>query len=209
MTKYIIGSESFPSKKAVTKRCQDILGSGKIESKDNAFLLALFQRHPGYEIKVGSGIERIEIAKTPYGNRCFFIRRHDSSIVDISYLQCLTPVSHVQKVKSVFRDLIRYQIVEFKENNFTSGLTCPYTGELLTWDNCHVDHYDPTFDQIFMDFIECWNTDTFHIQVIDKSYGWALASHQGQIGIDWKGWHYQTAKLRLISVKANLSMAKK
>lgn len=100
-----IGNECFPTKTAVTARCQEILraypgqtgtGAGQPQEVTDpthvAFLTELVQRHPEAEEKIGSGIAafKVQVSPTGQGNtRCFWVIHPDGSATHFSFKSCL------------------------------------------------------------------------------------------------------------------------
>lgn len=75
-----------------------ILHSGKYRSgerlspeHEKIILERLLPYHPGYERKIGSGIDYITVGYHPEfeSSRCLFIVRKDGELVDFSYWKCI------------------------------------------------------------------------------------------------------------------------
>lgn len=203
-------------KKDLIKRCQEILHGYPVrtplpENEDVQFLLDLFKSHPHYELKRGSGINHIFIDFTKYANKCFNVTRLDGSVSDISFTQCISPSSQISDIKAACRSAIRAQIVRFRNDNVKYGVSkCPFTGEVLTPDNTHIDHYDKPFNVVFSEWyltkdpqalISGLNDTTIHGEM-------ELFFLDTEIAKDFLTYHNANTHLRAVSVKANLSILK-
>ena len=62
----------------------------KISAEDSPHLASLFERHPGYLTKIGSGISHFEVMPADYGTQCFCAVRFDGSKEGFSYIKCVT-----------------------------------------------------------------------------------------------------------------------
>jgi len=209
-----IREEEFKTKDALKKKIQtilyDYLEKEPLNESDFNFMLAVLNRHPSKEIKIGAGVKSIFVKTNPiYKNKGFYILRHDLTTTDFSFMQCLTRKTNVTKFKTACRLAIANDIVAFKLKNITNSNKCPVTGEYLTIKNSHVDHEHPQFEQIIRDFIK---TNNINIDEISLS-----GSVDGEIGQRIKDkdietkfikFHNNIAKLRIISAKANLQRKK-
>jgi hypothetical protein len=109
------------------------------------------------------------------------------------------------------RTAIRHQIVEYRNGRFSFGeVRCPYSNELLTAENCHVDHLPTaTFKQI----IQLWLT-TYSLTYDDVKISPSSDNSQGRTMSDptqiasWVAFHKHKAQLRILSKLANLSESK-
>jgi len=111
------------------------------------------------------------------------------------------------------RNAIMDQIIAFKKVRFSSGerITCPETGEELSWDNCHVDHCAPrTFDKLIDEWLESMAITLDSVEISpsrDSSFVRDLTNeYQRQ---SWRTFHDSRKELRLLSRYANLSIAKR
>lgn len=209
--KQIIGGQPCLTKEAVRAKCQRIMretNGGSIEDRYQfAFLCDLFGRHPHAEQKVGLGIDIIFVkAVTPYNTRAFHIRRHDGTVTDISYEQCIAPKTDTRTLYNALRIEVWEQVAAFRDRAFTGKFTilCPYTREMLFRNTCHVDHRPPqTFKVIADRWIELeGGPDRVRLRSGDGDLGSRLANVQ-QVG-RWQQYHRKKANLRVVSEQANL-----
>lgn len=154
----VVGDEQFASKAELKLRLQQMIRCGVrvIEGQEDAFLRALFDRHPSAGEKIGVGIARIRVARVrPFGTIGFEIERLDGSRVDISYKECLTPTGPAFWFSQACRRAVVAQKMATRDHAFTRAeIPCPVTGELFSRETCEVDHEPPwTFAVILAAFI--------------------------------------------------------
>lgn len=203
-------------KTEITKRCKSILHGYPVRSylpknDDFHFLINLFKSHPHYELKYGSGIKELFIDFTKYKNKCFNITRTDGTTTDISYVQCLSPSTEISDIKAACRSAIRSEIISFRNQNVDFGKTpCSFTGDILTPENTHIDHYDKTFNVLFSE----WYLSKDHAQLFaalnDTSAHGEMEIYFRDISVaeDFRIYHNANTNLRAVSIKANLSILK-
>ena len=219
MAIFRIGDRIFPSKKLAQERIRAILWGYQpetyLDAGDFALVRDLLNLHPSSEIKVGCGVKGIfiRINRFDYGSTPgFWIERLDGSITDFSYLECLKPSSHRQKVLRTLRELINDQILAFKQDYFQDRETaiCEFTGEVLRFNTSHVDHAYP---RTFLALVEEWR----HGHSLGFEQIAICGSEDGVMGdrlidpdleSDWQDYHRDNAMLRIVSVKANCGILK-
>jgi hypothetical protein len=126
------------------------LGHVIVEEKNK--LIEIFKNHPDWEQKRGVGGKYIFINKSDYGHRCFFIKRIDNTITDISFIKAINSKSEtdLSKIKKACRSAIVSEIIKFKKENVILGESrCEFSNEILTSENINIDHYDLTFIDMF------------------------------------------------------------
>lgn len=62
----------------------------QVVGEDEELLATLFQRHPDYAEKCGSGIKSFEVMPADYGTQCFCVIRLDGSREGFSYHTCIS-----------------------------------------------------------------------------------------------------------------------
>ena len=153
------------TKTEVKRICKELLNKYPIDrtlgyarisnSGEHMFLIDLFKNHPDWKQKRGCGIEFISIIETTWRNNCFQIHRIDGTTTDISYISCLTKKTPQRIFVEACRNAIRKEIHKFRCENVIYGVTtCEITGEILTKENTHIDHYDLTFREIVKSFYQ-------------------------------------------------------
>jgi hypothetical protein len=217
-TPIIIDGWTFTTKAAVREHCRNIVKSyldgALVSADDDLFLRALISRHPDADQKTGPGILGFTVATDPiwHKTRGFVLLRTDGTFTDFSYYQCIAAASPEKDIYSALRNAVSKQIIHFKRETFSTNrqILCPYTGILLSPDNCHVDHKAPkTFKRLVAQWLNDSQLSLADIQVTphaDNQYANDLADDSQSF--KWQDFHAVHAELRLISRKANLSLAK-
>ena len=215
MAVFKIGDRTFPSKKAAQERIRAILWGYQpetyLDAGDFALVRDLLDLHPSSEIKIGCGVKGIMVRRN-MGANCFWLERIDGSLTDFSYIECLKPLSHRQKVLRTLRELINDQILAFKQDYFQDRETaiCEFTGEVLRFNTSHVDHAYP---RTFLALVEEWR----HGHSLGFEQIAICGSEDGVMGdrlidpdleSDWQDYHRDNARLRIVSVKANCGILK-
>lgn len=200
------------NKKQKTQKCQDILYkynlNTPIEDDNLYFLISIFENHPNWDIKKGTGIKTITIIKTMYNNKCFQINRTDSTSTDISFTAAISKPSKISDIQRACRKAIRNEIVTFRYNNVVYGKsTCPYTNEVLTKDNTHIHHYDLSFKEMFDKWIENKNVDEI-FKLVNETEDNSFETYftDKEFENNFIQFHNSTCKLAVVSKKANLSI---
>lgn len=219
---YIVAEEIFPTKDALIQRCRTILeatpdGDSVIDESQH-FLMALFQSHDEWPQKAKGGVRDITTQRTSQGTRCFVLRKHDGSEIDISFPHAirlmpstrsanLVPLA-LRNFRNAARNAIQGQIFTFRDQNLPSCPSCPLTGEPLSRLNVAVDHIPPaTFDQLLFDFCGQHALNPLTINVGSKGGTVAILEDQNLLST-WQDYHACHAKLRLLSKVGNLRLAK-
>lgn len=163
----------------------------------------LLERHPEAREKIGLGVAELFTGPDAYGGRCFFVRRVDGSETDFSFLQCVDgEITHEAKVRKAARVAVAVSIQLWKQQAFAGSaeIFCPLSGELLSLTHSHVDHEDPTFDELFRTYFR----EPVSIVVVSQG---TLGARFADPDLEqrWLRFHDAKAKLRLLSPKANLA----
>lgn len=219
-----IGKQEFRSQKVALEYVRAILrknGAWSMitpENHDFSFMINLFERHPDFDYKRGCGISKFAVVRNPFVPKhlCVDIIREDGTRVDISFV---TAVSGKKKsLNSMWAGALRREVVEqvlfFREVNFVPGMACPLCGmKLLDIPDVHIDHVNPTFEQLVKEF-ECF-LRTAHIEIPteftkDGAHDpIRLCPKDVKIAQLWKRFHKTRAVLRIICRPCNLGIAKK
>ena len=98
-----VGELKFKTKKAAKNFFKAMLARYKdgedINEEDSSHLYSLIVRHPEESHKIGCGIEKFFRAKTEKWTSCFWLKRHDDSPTDFSYITCVD-----SKGKSIYQE---------------------------------------------------------------------------------------------------------
>jgi hypothetical protein len=180
-----------------------------VTGEDIEFLRWLLDRHPQAPEKIGQGVAGFSVQTTAMGTRCFFVHRVDGSSTDFSYHSCTTAPDHIALVRKAMRRAIADQIIEFKRaSEAQAPLVCAVTGDMLSWDNAHVDHAPP----VFIALADEWASRVGGYSAIklppaaDKQIGRSLILADAEL---WANFHQQNAHLRIDSRLANLSLLRR
>ena len=201
------------TKKDQTEYCRIILNKAKLNElltnhSDIQFLMDLFENHPEWEQKKGVGVSGIKVIMSPYKNRCFEIQRVDGTKTDISFTVCISKPSILSYIKKACRNAIRSEIVRFRDQNVKFGISvCPFTNEILTKDNCHIDHYNLTFNELVTIFIMRKGTDYLYSEIVaSKDNHFDLYFDNEELIREFVFHHDMHTHLRAVSITANLSL---
>jgi len=217
---YVINGKHFPSQSDIQNHVSQILNDGHINTKllpeEKAFMIEFFATfHHEWIIKKGPGIKHVWRVKNQLNNRhnAFIIERVDGSVTDIS---CRIDRIKRRDVWYEFsiacRFVIKPQIDEFRRVMFAKSAIqkCPYTGEALSPEGCHVDHHPITFNEIVQSFIDKHQISDLESIVSNPADNqWFPLITDPLIANSFFVHHKRTATLRLLSSHGNLVHAKK
>ena len=217
--RYLIHGKQFKTKTAVQEYAKKILYSGTVgepvRGEDLAFMLDFFKTfHHQWKTKEGCGIQHLyRILEPRYKKyRAFLILRTDGSTTDISYR-----ISNIQRqdwkrdFNEALRQSIKPQIYQFKDKVFfdKEELQCPITGDMVQRDNCHVDHFNPTFDELVGLFIDMKGISDFSKVVSAPADNQMVPTiTDKKLESEFYIFHAKNANLRITSILGNLSRAK-
>lgn len=218
--KYTINNIGFKTEKSVQEYAKNILYYGSVNSvlseEEFNFMYSYFESiHHEWKMKLGNGIKSIHrVLDKVYGKyRSFEIERLDGSRTDISYI-----IQNIKapNLKNDFNKALRYvvmpQILEFKKNKFNERKIhiCPFTNEEINFSNCHIDHFNPSFDELVNSFVtenKINNlSDVLEPSKDNQTISEISNKHIAELFFDY---HLKNANLQAVSVKANLSILKK
>lgn len=181
---------------------------------DSAFLSDLLELHPRCAEKIGAGVRSFKFDRNPeYTNtRTIFVVRTDGSVSDFSWPKCIDGETPERLKRAALRNAIADQIAAFKREALSvPPVLCPETGEELSWKQCHVDHTAPnTFDSLVNQWLASENIvlDLVEISPSREISFTRLLTNDAQRQ-SWRSFHDQRKQLRLLSPRANLSIAKR
>ena len=208
------------TKKKAQELAKKILYSNEIDTPlkdDNLnYMMDYFNKyHLDWRQKVGVGILAIYTIIEPRYKRfrAFKIVRIDSSETDISYIiSNINKRNYKRDFKTALRNAISSQISGFRQEQFKDKqfLICPLSGEMVKFEDSHVDHESPTFNEIAESFIERYDITDFKDYLVphgDNHITEELAFTE--MRNDFCRDHEKQANLRILSAIGNLSLAKK
>ncbi|GIK46167.1 MAG: hypothetical protein BroJett012_20700 [Betaproteobacteria bacterium] len=219
---YVVSDEVFKTKEELTSRCRQIVATtpdGQVVAETQLpFLYDLFQYHDEWSLKSAGGVRDITIKTTTQGTRCFVLRKHDGSEIDISFPHAirLIPSSRTARLlpqplrdfRSAARNAISAQIYAFRDGQLGKSSACPLTSEPLDRGNCAVDHTPPnTFDSILFEFCRTRQINPLEVKVGSKNGTVAFIEDSALLAA-WQAYHQEKAALRLISRLGNLQLPK-
>lgn len=206
MKGYVLGGETFASKKAVVGKCRGIIKAG-IGVGDDSFLRDLLNLHRDVASKVGPGVQGFEIRACSFGTRGFWVRRVDGTCEDFSFLKCLTHSDNEADTRAAFREAVRPQIEAVKSS---AGRTfvCPVSGNATRIEDGDVDHEAPlTFKNLFDYFAKFEGLDLTMEYSREEGVG-VRKLIDPSLSLRWQEFHAVNARLRLISRRAHKRLSK-
>jgi hypothetical protein len=209
-----VGRLFFPTKKVLLEACRDLLscyepGDFVVDTEHAQFLRDLLDRHPERDQKVGCGLEAffVDVAH-PHRTNCFWIRRVDGTTTDFSFVQCVRPPTPEQDARDALRAEVRDQVDAFRRSRFCSSspVRCEITGAVLSHDTCHVDHESPKFRELVDQFAASEGRALSDFATSPTADGVTTETLVDRaLAARWKNFHAERAKLRLVTVEANLT----
>lgn len=193
------------------------------DANDHSDLVALVERfdaaHGESELKAGSGIDHFEV-RTNFGaggaTRGFWIIRKDGSETDFSFIWAIR--GQPKPLSQEFADACRAAVLSdirtakrafFYEHADELGFVeCEISGDLLTFEEAHVDHADPTFSALVIAFrVERgWHSEVPDGVLSDAKDGQLTTTFASEeVAMAFRIAHYRKAKLRIISGPENMS----
>jgi hypothetical protein len=202
------------NKKQKIEKCREILYKYRINciienDEDIQFLLSIFENHPEWASKQGVGIKSISTVFTQYyNNRCFQLNRIDGSFTDISFTKIISKPSDRSEVKKACRTAVKECVIKYRNENVIYGKSiCPITGEILTKENTHIDHYDLTFDLMFENWIKKYDINFLLSKINETTDNSVITCFTDKSIIDdFISYHNENSKLRAVTKNANLSI---
>jgi hypothetical protein len=224
-----VGRQTFNSIKSAKEYVQSVISKYAIGEVIDAiddfdFFVHLFQKHPEAQQKIGPGVRSIKVQQGSHpasktGQKELLLERTNNTSTDISWHECLKPKKHSANVTKAFRDAIREQTLQFKRSHFAkeNRKRCPVSDKEICFDNCHVDHYDPSKTGNSNVFDDLVNTFCEHQSIArDKIPLKAHGDHDAEtffasavLAMEWKHFHENKACLRAVHPHANLSHLRK
>lgn len=202
------------TKVAQRQRAQDILKrydfGQSLQGDDLAFMLTLLRQHPRAQEKIGVGIASIEIRRHPVyrTSKVPTLVRLDGSSIDFSYQKCLDGEPNALGIfLATARFAISQEMFEYKREYFGDCETapCQLSGDPITFHEAHVDHLPPVFDTIARQFIDACGID---VEAVAYTNGIGKEFQDQAFTEQWRSFHRERARLRVISAKLNMQMGK-
>jgi len=211
-----LAGKLYKTKKDVKELMRYILHKYKIgeylKEEDAKVIMDLLKYHPRYEHKKGNGIKAIFVGEGKHKNKCFYIERIDGTKTDFSYLKCIYGEKFINLLKQACRNAIWPYILEFKRKIFENNekVICPLTGRQLSWEDAHIDHENPPFEEIFQRWYVSYGYRAKKEDLIFDEDGLRGVKFRNKaLKNSFVKFHNKLAKLRIISKEANLKLQKR
>lgn len=218
MVMHQIGGMTFRTKQEIVQHVRRILDGTPIGAMlgplELAFMLDLLQRHRRAAQKIGAGVRAMRVDLNthwkPY--KMFTLIRTDSSETDFSYRACIFPTSAEADFLRACRHAIVEDVLAFKRKAFETHanefneVCCAISGELVAWEEAHVDHAPPwTFRAVVEAFIQDQGIDVYAVPLAggeDNECQHRFA--ETDIVERFRRFHNGRACLRVVTKAANL-----
>lgn len=219
------GHLSFPTKKDGEEHFRAImvrhLLNVPIAGHDLVDLVALLENHPRADEKIGSGIENIQVELSGYagvgngnGDRCFHVYRSDGTKDNFSFKKCVSGEDYspfrkfLEASRHAVHDILHYKKAHrFEKDGIGSPakVSCAISGELLTFKDAHLDHFNPFFADIVRNFLTHNKLDPSTVAYSDDGYGKSFLD--AGLNDNFIAYHERVAVLRLIHKTRNLALS--
>lgn len=209
---YTLGSQTFGSKADVTRYVKNILKryreGQRLDQVDEVSIIDLIRLHPDAIKKMGNGISRIVVRKTPpFNSLGLWIVRIDETTTDFSYKICLNgdPAPRA-RFTAAARSAVQPIIAEYRDSLFVNKVICPMTGRELSIDDCHIDHAPPNyFSKIVDDFIALHEIDLNRVKYVERGDGRATEHFADKmLEQEFIEFHNARANLRAVDKEWNI-----
>ena len=205
-------SKNFRTKASATKYMKSILKKGQpLDTFDKLLVVEVFKHHYKYEeeAEVGTLVEQPFLLSLR-GHWTFAFPRYDGrSPWNPSYKTAIRgpkgPRPADQARDAMWRD-IRSQMVNFKEKRLASQIVQdPYTGEILTKDNCEADHDSAvcSFAGLINAWLESEGLTLSDLEVIDAPHTGYHTMKDSILRESWQQFHREKARLRFLSKRSH------
>jgi len=200
------------TKKEMKQRMSEILKAPAHEctGKEYDFALDVLKRHHDWSEKSKRQKVRIFTKPATYGTKCFWLVRQDGTATDISYLQALNgKPSNRQDIAKACRHAVK-DVIEIARQKVKLGIDrCPYTNEVLTAGNLHIDHYNLKFAELVSYWIELHGEDRLLAEIDPGGDGQMEVKFASQsMANKFVKFHNSNTNLRAVSATANLKILK-
>ena len=228
----LTNGRSWPTQSAAIGHFKAMLASSRDEeivedAQDHNDLVALIERYDDAitdgPAKAGVGINlffRRRNVGEGWSTPSFWIRRNDGSETDFSYISAVKgqPKSDAANFYAACRAAVEADLLAAKTRFFKGHpekdehgfVPCEVSGNLISFENAHLDHAYPTFNQIVLIFRAAhgWSQFIPPGVVTPPQDAQARATFcDDAVAQAFRDVHHKSAVLRVIDKQANLSMA--
>lgn len=218
--KLVLGGVAFRTKTSAMERVRAVLHDTPrgipLTGEDDALIRDLLELHPEAPEKIGCGVRHIEVRTNRVNGAShpgFWVVRQDGTSIDFSYKNCLSgkkPNGKDQFARAC-RQAIQMHVNEERRRFFAEAVvpTCALTGTPISLGSVHVDHCPPcTFARIVDAFISLYGVDLEDPNLLDPDSLIVPTLADPVLRDRFVQFHNNHAKLRVISIDANLELVK-
>ncbi len=216
----VLNGIEFKFQKDAIEHFKNMLGryqNGQtIADDDRDILLALLERHPEADKKIGCGIKRLYKDRTDMPTSCFWIERTDGSRTDFSYRTAISAKGKslyqefLEACRAAVQDDLRLTKKRFFEKfaDRDGRVECDITGDKVTIYESHLDHKKPlTFQVLVNTFIGANDIEIKpEMLLIDQDAQFQTTIIDLQLKDKFRRYHHKMAQLRVIKAEQNLSL---
>ncbi|MEG4291499.1 DCL family protein [Microcoleus sp. C2C3] len=216
----VLNGIEFKSQKDAIEHFKNMLDRYRngqtIAGDDRDMLLALLERHPQADKKIGCGVKRLYKDRTDMPTSCFWIERTDCSRTDFSYLSAISAKekSLYQEFLEACRAAVQDDLWVTKEKYFEDfadsdkRVECDITGDKIAIYESHLDHKKPmTFQVIVENFIGANDIEIKpEMLLMSQDAQFQTTMIDQELKDKFRRYHYKMAKLRIIKAEQNLSL---
>ena len=220
-----LAGQSFNSPAALTNHLKRLKNTHPLRQPfngdDDSLLREWITFHPDAKSKIGAGIKHFVVdTHSDYGKpeRCIFIHHLNGAVVDVSYKEpsnalvqlykrgslSRNPYDLIRDYKAALRRSVAEQVNLVKHTVFRDqfAITCPLSGELITFTEAEVDHsYPMTFDAIAWHWSLIWDINPQDVELNDLGTSFELIDQS--LADSFAGFHLESANLQVISKAVN------
>ncbi|MEJ1937667.1 DCL family protein, partial [Nostoc sp. NIES-2111] len=187
-----------------------------VKNDDYNMLLALLERHPEADKKMGCGVKRIYKDKTDMPTSCFWIERTDGSKTDFSYRTAISAKSKslYQEFLEACRNAVQDDLKLTKEKFFDKfadehgKIECAISGDKIAIYESHLDHRKPLTFQVIVNTFIAANDIEIKREMLSISQDAQCQTTIVDVNIKdkFRRYHHKIAQLRIIKIEHNLSL---
>lgn len=160
-----------------------------------------FKNHPKWNEKISKGFNGFIIKKNEW-NYSFHVVGNNNQYTPIS-INFDVKETNLDRLKKALRTEVQHIVDEVRNKIIFGETKCKLTGEILTKENTHIDHYDLDFRFLVAEFIKKHTK----IEVVKKGVKFYLVDEK--IKKEWIEFHNSNTKLRAVTALANQKRPKK
>lgn len=193
----------FKTKAALTLRIREIAAQPvdqPLNAEDTELMRWVLSHHAGWSSKYDTA-EITPRYVWSHGKRTVCFHVGDTHFSWVVALKSNGTCSAKENVAAAARREIAPQIATAR-NAVVRGSPCPICGEPLL-DDLHVDHANPTFDDLLTGFIKRLTNGYESVEIEDVD-GIETRFADRRLALDWQLWHFGRANLRVIHAAENL-----